>query len=298
LNRKKSGVVMRFNGERIKNAVFYGGLKKEEYELIQDEFLKRNRSGLRGLSLITVAYMFFMLLLSLRSAVSAANRTFFIMCLSVSAVISIVSWLELLKNKVITMMGVYLYLASLFFYGIAIGCTQRTQTSVSILIFIMVGPLIFYDKSFNMNCFILIFTAIFIYISMKIKEPLAAETDLINGITYGTMSCIINTRSLMMRIQRIWLKKKLEIMAEADSLTGLRNRNSFEQRLGSYAEKAQRTVACVYIDANGLHKLNNTQGHAAGDAMLQYLAEQMVYRFGREDVYRIGGDEFMIFLLR
>ena len=48
------------------------------------------------------------------------------------------------------------------------------------------------------------------------------------------------------------------------------------------------------MDVNGLHELNNTQGHAAGDKMLQTVASLMRTQFGDRDVYRIGGDEFVV----
>ena len=53
-------------------------------------------------------------------------------------------------------------------------------------------------------------------------------------------------------------------------------------------------ICCIYVDVNGLHELNNTQGHAAGDKMLQTVASLMRTQFGDRHVYRIGGDEFVV----
>ena len=55
-------------------------------------------------------------------------------------------------------------------------------------------------------------------------------------------------------------------------------------------------LACVYVDANGLHELNNSRGHQVGDQMLQELARQMRAQFGEQYTYRIGGDEFLAFV--
>ena len=54
-------------------------------------------------------------------------------------------------------------------------------------------------------------------------------------------------------------------------------------------------MACVYIDVNGLHDLNNKKGHAAGDEMLQFIASQIIECFGKDLTYRYGGDEFIAF---
>lgn len=86
-------------------------------------------------------------------------------------------------------------------------------------------------------------------------------------------------------------------MGEKDILTGLLNRNSFENQLAKYRHRYQYSLACIYADANGLHELNNTKGHEAGDRMLQRVAEEMQNRFGEERTYRIGGDEFVAIVL-
>lgn len=86
-----------------------------------------------------------------------------------------------------------------------------------------------------------------------------------------------------------------EKMATTDLLTNLKNRNAYEQTISQYEENLPASLSCVYADANGLHELNNSQGHAAGDRMLQTVATAFVELFGQEHVYRIGGDEFLVF---
>lgn len=61
-------------------------------------------------------------------------------------------------------------------------------------------------------------------------------------------------------------------MASVDSLTGLLNRNSFERSISEYDKSEEKTCAGLYIDVNGLHELNNKEGHAAGDEMLKFVA--------------------------
>lgn len=80
-------------------------------------------------------------------------------------------------------------------------------------------------------------------------------------------------------------------MSESDALTGLLNRQSFEARMKQ--PPACSSLTCVYVDANDLHKTNNTYGHAAGDKLLYCVAQAMLEAFGDEQVFRIGGDEFV-----
>ncbi|MGN0537899.1 MAG: diguanylate cyclase domain-containing protein [Acutalibacteraceae bacterium] len=85
-------------------------------------------------------------------------------------------------------------------------------------------------------------------------------------------------------------------MAERDSLTGLLNRNSYEWNIHVYADSCKNNLTCIYIDVNGLHEINNTKGHAAGDKMLKVVADSIHNCFNDRDVYRIGGDEFVVFV--
>lgn len=82
---------------------------------------------------------------------------------------------------------------------------------------------------------------------------------------------------------------------ERDALTGLYNRNRYEADLLKYPDQFKHSIACIYADANGLHELNNTQGHEAGDRMLQTVAANLRDKFGIKYSYRIGGDEFLAF---
>lgn len=84
-------------------------------------------------------------------------------------------------------------------------------------------------------------------------------------------------------------------MAETDVLSGLLNRNSYEKNLALYPNRCKNSLACIYVDVNGLHELNNSQSHAAGDRMLQTVAHAIKDYFGDRDTYRIGGDEFVAF---
>lgn len=85
-----------------------------------------------------------------------------------------------------------------------------------------------------------------------------------------------------------------EKSANIDVLTGLQNRNRYETFCKGL-EKERKGTICIYIDANGLHEINNTQGHLAGDRMLRFIADALKIKFGEDSVYRIGGDEFVVF---
>ena len=86
-------------------------------------------------------------------------------------------------------------------------------------------------------------------------------------------------------------------MGTVDLLTGLLNRNCYQKNLLAYPNMQFDSLACVYCDVNGLHELNNSQGHEAGDEMLREVALTIRNYFGDAHSYRIGGDEFVAFVL-
>lgn len=102
--------------------------------------------------------------------------------------------------------------------------------------------------------------------------------------------------SFSMLCYNVRIHAAMKRQGERDSLTGLYNRNRYEEDLMRYSGGLFSSLTCVYIDVNGLHELNNTQGHKAGDLMLQTVAGKIRETFGSEYSYRIGGDEFVTFL--
>ncbi|MGI6006225.1 MAG: diguanylate cyclase domain-containing protein [Ruminococcus sp.] len=102
--------------------------------------------------------------------------------------------------------------------------------------------------------------------------------------------------SFSMLAQNVYSYNAIKEQGETDILTGLHNRNKFELDLLENQEKFSSNTACIYIDANGLHELNNEHGHEAGDRMLQTVADQIRKMFGSRYAYRIGGDEFLAFV--
>jgi diguanylate cyclase (GGDEF)-like protein len=93
---------------------------------------------------------------------------------------------------------------------------------------------------------------------------------------------------------------ELEQLADTDTLTPLPNRRAFLRRLESvmrYAERHGTPVAIVFIDLDGLKRINDEYGHHAGDIVLRHVASQLSVSLRATDmVARIGGDEFGLIL--
>ena len=90
------------------------------------------------------------------------------------------------------------------------------------------------------------------------------------------------------------LSEELDFSYSHDTLTGLLNRSLFETDLRTLQASEYDSMVCTYIDAVGLHEINNHLGHRSGDAMLCFIANAARKFFVSSRIYRIGGDEFVI----
>ena len=98
------------------------------------------------------------------------------------------------------------------------------------------------------------------------------------------------------------LESELLHQAFHDSLTGLANRALFLDRLEhalAHATREPERIGVLFIDLDDFKAINDTQGHAAGDRVLQRVASTLLNATrGCDTVSRLGGDEFAVLLER
>jgi diguanylate cyclase (GGDEF)-like protein len=92
---------------------------------------------------------------------------------------------------------------------------------------------------------------------------------------------------------------KFRILSTVDLLTGVLNRNEMNNRVMqlSIDDRPDRpNIGIIFADLNGLKRMNDNHGHAAGDKLIKDAAKILKKVFGQAEIYRAGGDEFMILL--
>ena len=88
------------------------------------------------------------------------------------------------------------------------------------------------------------------------------------------------------------------IEANIDALTGVKNRNAYrvyEERLNAQINIGRAPeFAIIILDVNDLKKVNDNEGHKAGDQYLRDACRIVCMTFKRSPVFRVGGDEFAV----
>lgn len=99
-------------------------------------------------------------------------------------------------------------------------------------------------------------------------------------------------------IQNFQLISRLEFKSSVDGLTQVSNRNAMNERVDKLVSgevKLPEVMGIAFADLNGLKNVNDDEGHDAGDKLLIRAAALLKIAFGDYEIYRAGGDEFVVF---
>ena len=283
--------------DSLRDLLLYGGMSREEYDQISGEIQSSNRKNLLVYTLIAAAFLAVMTVLSFFSEDVAQSRSVYFGTMLLSLALFASSKYLAAKYPKVLLVSVYLFIGILFSFGIILGTVTRPdEQTVTFVALLLTVPLLFTDAPLRMIVCIGIFALAFIPVAVKVKLDYVLVADIIDVSIFGAISMIVSTYMMRVKYQRTLFEQRALMLSQTDVLTGLHNRNLYERSLPGYPARCRESLSCVFVDVDGLHELNNTRGHAAGDEMLQFVAEEMRRRFGGEHTYRIGGDEFVAFV--
>lgn len=107
----------------------------------------------------------------------------------------------------------------------------------------------------------------------------------------------LTTFFIASEIANYLLMRRLERLSSIDLLTGCKNRNAMNNTIHLILNgkmKLTEPYAVIFVDLNGLKHINDEKGHSAGDLLLRTASAILSQVFFDCDVYRAGGDEFML----
>ena len=106
----------------------------------------------------------------------------------------------------------------------------------------------------------------------------------------------ITTFILGSQIANYLMVKQLTKLSSMDLLTGLYNRNKLNEYMNEIMESPDAPTALIFLDINGLKKVNDQEGHLAGDKLIKRAASSLRSALSYKYIFRVGGDEFVIIL--
>lgn len=137
-----------------------------------------------------------------------------------------------------------------------------------------------------------------LFINLLHHSP--GESDAVlswNALTrFGIFLLIAYTVSLQAQLRKSLEREKLR--ADTDRLTGLFNKEAFRERMEEEMQRARRynhPLSLAFIDLDNFKQINDTQGHARGDSLLQQFSKTIITAIRKTDIAgRMGGDEFAV----
>jgi diguanylate cyclase (GGDEF)-like protein len=122
------------------------------------------------------------------------------------------------------------------------------------------------------------------------------EKEVAQAAAITSQAALLEREQLMAQLQE--REQQMRHMAQHDSLTGLPNRLSMQQRLAlamEFAKRNRKKLAVMMVDLDGFKRLNDTRGHRRGDHVLVQIAGRLRTSVrGSDTVARYGGDEFVV----
>lgn len=283
--------------ETLRNLLFYGGVDPEVYRDCREEIWKENREKL--FFFLSVSILFLLIALVVCCLVKSLTAGFVIYLVGLAVCLGLVCAVQNFPdNHIVTALSADVFMGMLYLMGIYLGTiAYPNEPAICFHVFAVLLPMLFTRPAIWNILRTALYEGIFIGCVFWFKTPDVLALDLLNAFLFGAAACVLSSYYVRALTDNVVARRKLKVIAETDLNTQIPNRNAYENHMQDYPLRCTNTLSCVYVDVNGLHELNNTKGHDAGDVMLKTVAQEMVKTFGIKDSYRIGGDEFVAFVV-
>ncbi len=283
--------------KQIKKALIYTKIDYNRLEKIRSKVIKANLQMVTILSTLATLLIFSMLIASFFNSGINQNRLVYIIGLLLSCAISVMSLTIAKNNFHLVKLLVYLSYTIYYMYGILIGAvTDPNGKTVTFMVLLVFIPTLFIDWPIKVISVTSIFVALFIVLCYRTKTGPVLSVDVLDSIVFAALGLASGFVVNNIKLRSFLQEQQLEELSRTDKLTNLWNRNAYEIERNSIISICKYSLGVIYIDVNGLHELNNEFGHKAGDTMLKVIAEEITRSFSDNYSYRIGGDEFVVFI--
>lgn len=279
----------------VKQNLLYAGLEKEEFYRLMPQARQENEGKLKTYALVSFALFFVLSIANLivRIFPTGTIVSYVVMALFSAAIYALARFLPGRKPASTTALC-YAFVGGLYAFSLVNNAMHPELPAIAAIAIMLMGPFLFTERPLNLIVMNLVTVVLLCVISFKIKSRQFALIDLWDSFAFGMISVAAEITAESLRFRLLAQTDRIRYLSETDLMTGCKNRNCYNDRLPGFADLCKKCMVCVYVDVNGLHNLNDTQGHEAGDNMLKAVAKALLDTFDPEQTYRIGGDEFVV----
>ena len=281
--------------QQVKQALLYAGLDQEEfYELLPEAREENGRFLQVYTALLAVIFSICLLMSYPAGGQLAQTRPIYFALVIFYIVLNLCVANLLPRFPSLSPVFTLLFILSIYAYSYGISFLRPNSAATAAVAFLILMPCIFNYRPISMIVITVLSIVVYFLLALHYKSQSMAMLDLWNSLFFGVIAVGLCIYQMRVKFRLLLQRRRNRELSETDLLTGVNNRNCFEQRKDAYAKNCVNSLSCLFIDANGLHELNNREGHEAGDRMLRSTAAAIRECFHREDIFRVGGDEFII----
>ncbi len=213
---------------KLLDLFLYGGVEKEEFNTLFARMRKENLVLLRVFSQLA-GIMFFLLFIAsmLSQGFTTVNITTYLISGFVMLAIMLCVRFIVPKHPALVTVLVYIFEIVLFVFSIRISMLHADKPAVSAVAFLLVSPLLFYDRPVRVSALIAADVAAFCVIVLCVKQTEVAETDVWNMVTFGIVAVAATVFIMNIKIRALEQSRQIEYLSQTDLLTGLKNRNYY-----------------------------------------------------------------------
>ena len=267
-------------------------IKADELAHCHEEVNRENRLAIRLLALWGLPLAIANVIVQMGLANDEELLLFFLrtswMCVYLFAVLVVERWVIPADFPHATAL-LYVVEAPIMICSILLGSIwDPGNQAITFLLFLIAMPVFILDRPVRVMLIALGWVVLFLGACYLVKSPEIFERDLLHAFEFYLGAFTVANVVIRVRVVALERTEQVRHSLEHDELTDLRNRRSLERHAPEYLGKPL-TVSISELDQ--LSMFNDIYGHEVGNQVLVRASEILVDAFGRESVYRYGGDE-------
>ena len=259
----------------IKHQLLYAGLDKSEFHRLIPQARRENEGKLKTYAMVSLVLFLTLTVASLIARIfpDSAIISYAVMAAFSAVVYTLARMLPAQKPSSTTGLC-YVFVGALYIFSLINSAMHPEMPAVAAIAIMLMGPFLFTERPLNLICMNVVTIVLLCIMSFRFKSRQLALIDLWDSLVFGIISIAAEITAENLRFRLLSQTNRLKYISETDMMTGCKNRNCYQDRLPRFADMCKEHMVCVYIDVNGLHNLNDSHGHEAGDNMLMAVARK------------------------